>query len=90
MTTITRFEPSPTTQFQFSVRLDGTSYTVQCPYNNYSPRYYFSLFDNQGNLVLNRPIVASPDNYDINLVAGYFQESTLVYRFSSQSFIVTP
>jgi hypothetical protein len=90
MATITKFNPSSTAQFQFSVRLDGTNYSVLCPYNNYSPRYYFSIFDNAGNLILNRPIIASPDNYDINLIQGYFQESTLIYRFSSQSFIVTP
>lgn len=90
MTQIIRFEPSPTAQFQFSVRLDGLNYSVLCPYNNYAPRYYFSIFDNQGNLILNRPIIASPDNYDINLVEGYFQESKLVYRYSTQSFIVTP
>lgn len=90
MATITKFDPSPNAQFQFSVRLDGINYSVQCPYNNYSPRYYFSILDNQGNLVLNRPIIASPDNYDINLIEGYFQESKLVYRYSSQSFIVTP
>jgi len=41
-------------------------------------------------LIVTNPVVASPDNFDINLVFGYFQTSKLVYRASSNNFEITP
>ena len=88
MTTIINFAPAPTANFQFNPVLDGISYTAICTYNNYSPRYYINLYDNNGSLIVSRPIIASPPNYDIDLVQGYFTSSKLIYRASSRNFEV--
>ena len=88
--TVIQFQPASTANFQFSPVLDGITYVAICTYNNYSPRYYISIFDTNNNLVINRPIIASPDDYDINIIQGYFKTSKLVYRASNRSFIITP
>ena len=90
MTTLTQFSFSAYNNFQFNPTLDGIPYIAICTWNNYSPRYYISIYDSFNNLIISRPVVASPDDYDINLVAGYFTTSKLVYRGSSNNFEVTP
>jgi hypothetical protein len=90
MPTIINFAPASTANFQFSVVLDGLSYTAICTYNNYSQRYYINIYDNYNILILSRPIIASPPDYGINLAQGYFNTSTLVFEDKSQNFVVTP
>ena len=90
MTTLINFEPAPDSNFQFNPVLDGSTYVAICPYNNYSPRYYVNIFNNNGTLILSRPIIGSPDNYDINIIEGYFTTSKLIYRTSSRNFEITP
>jgi hypothetical protein len=90
MTTFVQFKPSPYANFQFNPTLDGTSYTATCTWNTYAPRYYINIYDNYGTLIVTNPLIASPDDFDINLVYGYFQTSKLVYRESSNSFEITP
>ena len=90
MTTFVQFNPSPYANFQFNPELDGTSYTATCTWNIYSSRYYINIYDNYGTLIVTNPLIASPDDFDINLVYGYFQTSRLVYRESSNNFEVIP
>ena len=90
MTTFVQFNPSPYANFQFNPELDGVSYTAICTWNTYAPRYYINIYDNYGTLIVTNPLIASPDDFDINLVYGYFQTSKLVYRESSNSFEITP
>lgn len=89
MTTIFKFQPSSTGNFQFNPVLDGTAYIAVCTYNSYSPRYYINIYDNGRNLIMTRPIVGSPDDSDINMLFGYFN-STMIYRVSSNQFEVSP
>jgi len=89
MTTVS-FNPSPNANFQFNATFDGRSYVVVCTYNNYSPRYYINIYDSARNLIVTRAMVGSPDNYDINLLFGYFNTSTMVYRVSNSQFEITP
>jgi len=89
MTTIL-FNPSPLANFQFNPTLDGVTYVAICTWNIYGERYYINIYDNNGTLIVTNPIVASPDDFDINLVFGYFQSSTLVYRASSNNFEISP
>jgi len=89
MTTIL-FNPSPLANFQFNPVLDGTTYVCICTWNAAGPRYFFSIYDTFGNLIVSRPIIGSPDDYDINLLFGYFKTSTMVFRSSSNSFIISP
>ena len=90
MTTLVQFKPSNFANFQFNPVLDGISYTAICTWNIYAPRYYINIYDNNGTLIVTNPIVASPDNFDIDLVFGYFKQSTLVYRASSNNFEISP
>ena len=90
MTTLVAFNPSAYANFQFNPELDGVTYTAICTWNLYGERYYISIYNNNGTLIVINPIVASPDNYDINLVYGYFQISKLVYRASSNNFEISP
>jgi hypothetical protein len=82
-----QFIPSATQKFQFSPSLDGVTYTAVCPWNNFAQRYYISIYDSYGNLKCNVPVVESPDDYDINLIFGYF-DTKMVYRASTSSFEV--
>jgi hypothetical protein len=90
MTTYVQFNPSQFANFQFNPTLDGTTYVATCTWNLYAPRYYINIYDNSGNLIVTNPVVASLDDFDINLVFGYFRTSTLVYRASSNNFEITP
>lgn len=90
MTTIIPFDQTSTANFTFQPQLDGNSYVAVCTYNAYAPRFYISIYDTARNLIMVRPIVGSPDDYDINLLFGYFNTSQLVYRVSSNSFEITP
>lgn len=90
MTTLVNFNPTPFANFQFNPTLDGVSYVAICTWNLYGQRYYINIYNNNGTLILSRPIIASPDVYDINLLFGYFQTSTLIYRASSNNFEISP
>lgn len=90
MTTLVAFNPVPTANFQFNCTLDGGPYTVYVTWNLYSSRYYINVYDTGGNLIVTNPLVGSPDNFDINLIFGYFDTSTLVYRSSSNNFEISP
>lgn len=90
MTTLTLFNPQSNQVLQFNPTLDGITYVAQCPFNIFGQRYYISIFDSFGNLIMNRPLTGSPDNFDINLLFGYFTSSTLVYRVSTGNIEVSP
>ena len=90
MTTIVQFNPSSTANFQFNPTLDGVNYIAVCTWNSYAPRYYISIYDTARTLIMIRPIIGSPNDYDINLLFGYFTTSKLVFRVSSNQFEVTP
>lgn len=87
---IVNFTPSATSAFQFNPTLDGVPYVAICTWNLYGQRYYINIYNTYNTLVMSRPIIASPDNYSINLLTGYFTKSTLVYRASSGNFEITP
>jgi hypothetical protein len=84
------FITTGTGNFQFNPTLDGQTYVAICTWNVYAPRYYINIYDNFGNLIVTNPVIGSPDNFDINLIFGYFQTSTLVYRVSTGNFEVSP
>lgn len=78
-TTIIPFAQPAGAPFQFGCTLDGQSYTVTVPWNLWARRYYVTVWDGQGNVVLNIARVGSPRGHDISLVAGYFT-TKLVWR----------
>ena len=88
--TLIPFNPSAYANFQFNPELDGVTYIGIVTWNLYGERYYINIYNNNGTLIVTNPLIASPDDYDINLVFGYFQTSKLVYRASSNSFEISP
>jgi hypothetical protein len=95
MATLIPFTPSATANpaFQTTVVLDGVSYMFVAMWNFYSGRFYFSLTDQNGNLIINMPLIGSPPGTDILLgvtVPPTFTTSTLVYRPSTGNIEVTP
>lgn len=84
------FSPSQLTPFQFSPTLDGATYNAIVKWNVYREDWYLFVYTSQAIPVLIRPLIASPDDYDINIVAGVFQGSSLLYRESDNMIIVTP
>lgn len=83
------FAPTATAPFQFQPTLDGNVYTGIVTWNVFGRRWYLNLYALNGTRVLTVPAVQSPDDYDISLVEGYFT-SKLVFRASSNSFVITP
>lgn len=84
------FVPSSTTPFQFQPTLDGQVYTCTVKASLWEQRYYLEVMTLGGVLIVFIPMVGSPPGYDINLVAGYFTTSSIVWRPVDNQFIVTP
>jgi hypothetical protein len=86
--TLIPFTPSTTDAPPFSalVILDGASYTLAAAWNFYGQRWYISLTDQSGNLILNQPLVGSSPNANIYLAPGMFTSSTLLYRVGTNNF----
>lgn len=88
--TIIPFNLPVTGNFQFSPVLGGVTYIATVTWNLYGQRYYIQIATTTGNVIMYRPVVGSPPEYDINLAAGYFKTSTLVFRTYTNSFEVAP
>lgn len=84
------FQPSNVAPFQFQPTLDGQSYVVIVTWNLFGQRYYFNVYDLQQSLIVSAALVGSPPHADIDLLAGYFESSTMIYRASSATFEVSP
>jgi len=90
MPTSIQFSPAINANFQFNCTLDTQPHTAIITWNRYSPRYYINIYNTAGTLVVTNPLIGSPDDFDIDLIYGYFIASKLVYRASSNSFVITP
>ena len=90
MTTTVAFTPSLTAAFQFDATLDGELYNIVVTWNFYAQRYYINIYDSSNQLVVCKSMVGSPADYDLNLVANYFQSSTLVWREVNNQFEIAP
>ncbi len=90
MTALTLFSPGANQNFSFQPTLDGQQYSAVITWSLFGQRWILNLRTLQGSLVLQKPLTGSPNGYDINLVAGYFTTSTLVYRAPTNNFEVGP
>jgi hypothetical protein len=88
--TLTQFVPSATAPFQFLPTFDGNVYTVIVKWNLARQGFYLAIYDVNATLLIYKPMIGSPPNYDINLIYGLFMTSTLVYRVSTNNFEVSP
>jgi hypothetical protein len=73
-----------------NVSVTGSLFSIVLTWNVFGQRWYFTIYDQSNNVVLSKPLIASPPGYPINLVGGYFSGSTLVYLEATQQFVVTP
>ncbi|MCK2101932.1 hypothetical protein [Klebsiella michiganensis] len=64
----------------FTPALDGTVYNCQIRWNISAQRWYILITDNSGNTVLNTPAVGSTSESGINLIAGVFSRTTMIWR----------
>lgn len=85
MTTYIAFKPSSLRPFSFRASVGGVMLNAVVPWNQYSRRYYLKLSDGQGRTVAYVPLVASPDDFDINLALPC-APGKLVYRESTNQF----
>jgi hypothetical protein len=81
------FAPSQAQPFTFQPVLDGAVYTVTAPWNLFGQRYYVTVRTLQGARVCTVPLIGSPNDYDINILGGYFT-ALLVFRADQQQFQV--
>ena len=69
MSTITQttltWTPSKTSNFQQQIILDNQAYTLSINWNLFGCRYYATITDQTGTLVVCRPLIGSPLGYDL-------------------------
>lgn len=82
------FTITPNVPFSFTTSFDGSPYTVTLLWMLYSQRYYVQIMDQNNNVIVLRPLIASPGNYNISMTAGYFT-TTLIYRESTNNFEIS-
>jgi len=68
MTTYFDFVPSPVQAFQFEPEFDGQIYTAVVRWSLFGARWYLGLFNSDGGLVFNLPLVGSTDALQVNAV----------------------
>lgn len=85
-----QFAPSTQSLFQFQPTLDGQVYTCVVTWSLFGQRGYLNIFSLAGTRIVSKALVGSPNDYDINLIWGYFTTSTMVFREASQQFEVVP
>lgn len=84
-TTLYQFTPTTGQNFSFLPTLDGQEYSAIVTWSLFGQRWILNIFTLQGGFVMQKPLTASPTNYDINLIAGYFTSTSLVYRASTNN-----
>ncbi|WES88773.1 phage baseplate plug family protein [Dickeya fangzhongdai] len=73
----------------FSPVLDGIVYTCQIMWNIAAQRWYLLITNSAGNPVLNTAMVGSTSTGGINLIAGVFTATTLIWREKNGQIEVT-
>jgi hypothetical protein len=90
MTTYVLFRPTPDEPFNFTATLDGSSYSMTVGWNVFGQRWYLTCTGTNGLLVFHMALIGSPDEFDINLLGGYFEASQMIYREYPRRFEITP
>lgn len=85
MTTYIAFRPPASQPFTFRATVGGSPVFGSVPWNHYARRYYLQLKDGQNAVIAYVPLVASTDDYDINLALS-LSPGKLVFRDSTQQF----
>lgn len=81
---------SPNAPFSFLATLDGQQYQCVMTWNLFGQRWYINVYTTGGALVLAIALPPSTNADVINVLAGYFQASSLYYDQPNQQIVVTP
>lgn len=73
----------------FSPVLDGDVYTCQMKWNIASQRWYLQISDSSDNTIMNTAVVGSTSSGGINLIAGVFTTTTMIWREKNGQIEVT-
>lgn len=84
------FVPTPVQAFAFQGTFDAQQYQLTVVWNVFGRRWFLQCQSIGNAIVFYQPLIGSPDNGDINMLAGYFIASTLVFRVSTQTFEIGP
>lgn len=100
MATVTEFTPIQGTAFTFGANFlgptgnvsnsVGSAFQITVFWPVYGQRWYFTITDQNNNVILTKPLIACTAAYPVNLIGGYFTGSTMIYLESPQQFVVTP
>jgi len=90
VTTYVPLLPPPGQGFDFQATLDGTSYHMRVTWNVFGQRWFLTCRTGNDQLVFHQALISSPQEGDINLLAGYFLVSTMVFRDLGQTFEINP
>jgi hypothetical protein len=90
MTMRVQFAPSVARNFSFQPTLDGQVYNIVITWSLFGQRWLVNCYSLSGTLIFARPLRSSPADQDINIAAGYFKTSTLVYREQTRNFEIFP
>ncbi len=90
MAAIFPFTPSSVQNFAFQPTLDGTQYSCVVTWSLFGQRWILELYSLAGVLIVQKPLAGSPQDYDIDMIQGYFTTSTMVFREASNAFEVAP
>lgn len=87
--TIYAVQEGITQAVQYELTLDGNSYISTIYWNVFGQRLYINISDQYGNSLVNLPMIGSPpDTTAVNMLAGYFTETTLYYYPANQIMVV--
>lgn len=89
-TTLYQFVPGVNENFSFQPTFDGQQYTVVVSWSLMGQRWVVNIYSLDGALIMERALRSSPNNYNINLLQGYFTTSTMIYRAGTNNFEVSP
>lgn len=84
------FRPTAAGPFRFGAALDGQQYVCAVTWNLTWQRWYLNINTVQGDLIMARPLIASPPYRGINNVFGIFQTSVVYFWDQTQLFQVIP
>ena len=81
------FAPSNSAAFTFNPTLDGVIYTATITWNIAGQRWYITITDSSGNVILNMPVISSDANYPISMTLGFFN-TPLTFNSALSTFTV--
>ncbi|MFT2793032.1 hypothetical protein ACMV5I_23600 [Serratia sp. T13T92] len=79
-TTLYPFSGNEQKSMIFTPMLDGGVYNCQTKWNLAAQRWYLNVTDNSGIRLLTIPLISSPIGYDINMLVGAFNVTSMVWR----------